>query len=141
VCVCNVIIALLSHDLFIKHVVFLIFVFKNETNYINKAERFGAKFLECDIKSVDIGCRPFRVECYLKSSDGSHEEKGGIVMTSSALIIATGATAKWLGVPGEAELLSRGVHTCATCDGFFYKGKHAAVIGGGDTAMEQVFLN
>ena len=61
-------------------------------------------------------------------------------MTSSALIIASGAAAKWLKVPGEQELLSRGVHTCATCDGFFYKGKHAAVIGGGDTAMEQALF-
>jgi len=62
------------------------------------------------------------------------------VITSSAIVVATGATAKWLSVPGEAELLSRGVHTCATCDGFFYKGKPAAVIGGGDTAMEQALF-
>lgn len=103
----------------------------------NKAERFGAKFHECDIKNVDIGCRPFRIECHPRASD-TNQLDGGTVFTSSALIIATGATAKWLNVKGESHLLSRGVHTCATCDGFFYKGKHAVVIGGGDTAMEQV---
>ena len=56
------------------------------------------------------------------------------------MVVATGAAAKWLGVPGEQTFLSKGVHTCATCDGFFYKGKHAAVIGGGDTAMEQALF-
>jgi len=96
---------------------------------VAQAKRFGASFKECDITGVDIGCRPFRVEC-----------RGGQVTTSSALIIATGASAKWLGVHGEQELLSKGVHTCATCDGFFYKGRHAAVVGGGDTAMEQALF-
>jgi thioredoxin reductase (NADPH) len=97
---------------------------------LNKqAERFGAKFKECEITIVDVGCRPFKVAC-----------AGGEVMTSSALIIATGASAKWLGAKGEQKYLSKGVHTCATCDGFFYKDKHAAVIGGGDTAMEQALF-
>ena len=92
-----------------------------------QAERFGAEFKQCDIATVDIDCRPFRVIC-----------DSGDTMTSSAIIVATGASPKWLGVKGEAELLSNGVHTCATCDGFFYRDRHAAVIGGGDTAMEQV---
>ena len=64
----------------------------------------------------------------------------GDTITSSAIIAATGASAKWLGVQGEVELLSNGVHTCATCDGFFYRERHAAVIGGGDTAMEQALF-
>lgn len=94
-----------------------------------QAKRFGAAFRSCDIVKVDIDCRPFKVFC-----------STGDVITSSALVVATGASPKWLGVPGEAELLSRGVHTCATCDGAFYKGKHAAVVGGGDTAMEQALF-
>jgi len=97
---------------------------------LNKqAERFGAEFKACDIVNVDVGCRPFKVVC----ADGE-------VLTSSALIIATGASARWLGAKGELEYLSNGVHTCATCDGFLYKDKHAAVIGGGDTAMEQALF-
>jgi thioredoxin reductase (NADPH) len=94
-----------------------------------QAERFGAKFKNCEVTEVNIGCRPFKVVC-----------KGGHVMTSSALVIATGAGARWLGARGEQEFLSKGVHTCATCDGFFYKDRHAAVIGGGDTAMEQALF-
>merc|ERR1712129_144104 len=83
----------------------------------------------CEVTNVDIGCRPFKVVC-----------AGGEILTSSALIIATGARARWLGAKGEQEYLSKGVHTCATCDGFFYKDKHVAVIGGGDTAMEQALF-
>lgn len=131
---------------------------------MTQAERFGAKFHTCDIKHVDIGCRPFRVECAETLEEDENEEENenkedeigkkmnyktkklGVKtviksFTSSAIIIATGATAKWLNVKGESELLSKGIHTCATCDGFFYKGKHAAVIGGGDTAMEQVLTS
>ena len=95
----------------------------------HQAKRFGAQFLECEIERVDLDCRPFRVAC----ADGR-------AMTSSSLVIATGASAKWLGAPGEQSLLSRGVHTCATCDGYFYRGRHAAVVGGGDTAMEQALF-
>jgi len=98
-------------------------------NLQKQAERFGAKFKTCEIIDVELLCRPFKVTC-----------AGGDVMTSSSLIIATGAGAKWLDVPGEQEFLSKGVHTCATCDGYFYKGKNTAVIGGGDTAMEQALF-
>ena len=94
-----------------------------------QATRFGARFQECEVESVETSCRPFRVSC-----------GGGETLTSSALVVATGARAKWLGVEGEQEYLSRGVHTCATCDGYFYKHKHAAVVGGGDTAMEQALF-
>ena len=94
-----------------------------------QATRFGARFQECEVESVETSCRPFRVTC-----------SGGETLTSSALVVATGARAKWLGVEGEQEYLSRGVHTCATCDGYFYKHKHAAVVGGGDTAMEQALF-
>jgi len=97
---------------------------------LNKqAERFGAKFKHCGVTNVDIACRPFKVVC----GDGE-------VLTSSALIVATGARPRWLGAKGELQYLSKGVHTCATCDGFVYKDKHAAVIGGGDTAMEQALF-
>jgi thioredoxin reductase (NADPH) len=94
-----------------------------------QAARFGASFKSCQVTDVDLRCRPFKVTC------GS----GGTVLTS-AIIVATGARAKWIGAPGETELLSRGVHTCATCDGYFYKGKRVVVVGGGDSAMEQALF-
>ena len=94
-----------------------------------QAQKYGATFHPCDAELVELTCRPFRVTC-----------TNGKVVTSSAIIVATGARNKWLGAPGEMELLSRGVHTCATCDGFYYTGKHVAVVGGGDTAMEQALF-
>ena len=78
-----------------------------------QAKRFGAQIKWCGIERVDLTCRPFKVYC-----------EDGEVMTSSAIIIATGASPRWLGAPGEKELLSKGVHTCATCDGYQYKDKH-----------------
>ena len=95
----------------------------------HQAERFGAKFKSCEIDSVHLDCRPFRVQC-----------TSGLEMTSSSLILASGARTKWLEVPGEEQYLSRGVHSCATCDGYFYRGKNVAVVGGGDTAMEQALF-
>merc|ERR1712232_579719 len=89
----------------------------------------GAQFKPCHVVDVNLQCRPFSLKC-----------SNGASMLVSSIIVATGASAKWLGVPGEAELLSKGVHTCATCDGYFYKGKYVAVIGGGDTAMEQALF-
>uniref|UniRef100_A0A7S4VZP3 FAD/NAD(P)-binding domain-containing protein n=1 Tax=Ditylum brightwellii TaxID=49249 RepID=A0A7S4VZP3_9STRA len=94
-----------------------------------QAERFGADRKECGVRDVDLTCRPFKVYC-----------EDGEVITSSAVVIATGASPRWIGAEGEQELISKGVHTCATCDGYFYRGKHAVVIGGGDTAMEQALF-
>lgn len=87
--------------------------------------RFGADIREGEILSVDFSQRPFRCT----ADDGTPIE-------AETVIIATGASARWLGLPSEKEYNGSGVSTCATCDGFFYKGKDVAVIGGGDTAAE-----
>jgi thioredoxin reductase (NADPH) len=90
-----------------------------------QATRFGAEFLQGDVASVDLSSRPFRIQV------------GKTAYTADALIVATGASAKWLDLGVDKQLSGRGVSTCATCDGFFFKGKHVAVVGGGDTAMEE----
>ncbi len=94
-----------------------------------QAARFGTEFLTAGIDKVDLAHRPFTVQTE------DHEVK------AATLIIASGASAKWLGVPGEAPapqgLGGLGVSACATCDGFFFKGKKIVVVGGGDTAMEE----
>ena len=90
-----------------------------------QADRFGTEMLGDDVASVDLGQRPFIVRT------GSETFHGDTV------IIATGASAKLLGVPSEALLMGRGVSTCATCDGFFFKDKAVMVVGGGDTALEE----
>ncbi len=89
------------------------------------AERFGTDIVFDHINQVDLKTRPFR----LTGDSGSY--------TCDALIIATGASAKYLGLPSEEKFRGRGVSACATCDGFFYKGKPVAVIGGGNTAVEE----
>ncbi|BAW79575.1 thioredoxin reductase [Candidatus Nitrosoglobus terrae] len=89
------------------------------------AERFGAEIILDQITEVDFSQRPFR----LKGDNGSY--------TTDSLIIATGASAKYLGIPSEEAYMGRGVSACATCDGFFYRGKPVAVIGGGNTAVEE----
>ncbi|RLL54770.1 thioredoxin-disulfide reductase [Mariprofundus sp. EBB-1] len=90
-----------------------------------QAERFGTELIWDHINEADLSKRPFT----LKGDDGTY--------TCDALIIATGASAKYLGLPSEDEFAGRGVSACATCDGFFYRGKDVAVVGGGDTAVEE----
>jgi len=90
-----------------------------------QAERFGAKILFEDVTSVDFSSQPFEV----RVDDRVYE--------ASAVIVATGASAKWLGLESEARLRGRGVSTCATCDAPFFKDKRAVVVGGGDTAMDE----
>ena len=94
----------------------------------NQAERFGTRVLNEDALRVDLSKRPFRVET---------EDKAFL---ADALIIATGASAKWIGLPSEQRLTNKGVSACATCDGALYRGKAMAVVGGGDTAMEEALF-
>jgi thioredoxin reductase (NADPH) len=93
-----------------------------------QAKRFGATMLARSATRVDFSRRPFTVY----TDDASYQ--------SDAVIVATGASAKWLGLPNEQRLRGRGVSGCATCDGFFFRGKEVAVIGGGDTAMEEALF-
>lgn len=90
-----------------------------------QARRFGAEMQPEDVTAIDFSKRPFTVW----ADSGEYQ--------SEAIIIATGASAKWLGLPNEQRLQGRGVTACATCDGFFFKNKDVVVIGGGDTAMEE----
>ena len=90
-----------------------------------QAERFGAKIVSETVTAVDLSSRPFKVT----SAAGAEEAR--------SLIVATGGKAKRLGLESETALYGRGVSTCATCDAFFYKGKRVAVVGGGDSAMEE----
>jgi len=95
-----------------------------------QAERFGTRFIFDQVSGVEIDDRPFKV---ITQSSGE--------LTADALIIATGASAKLLGLPSESELMGFGVSACATCDGFFFRDKELVVVGGGDTAIEEaVFL-
>jgi len=91
-----------------------------------QAERFGTTFISAIVERVDFSCSPKKVW----TDDGTLHE-------ADTVIVATGASAKWLGIPSEKEYRGRGVSACATCDGFFYRGKTVAVVGGGDTACEE----
>jgi len=94
-----------------------------------QAQRFGAEIIRGNVTSVDLLAHPFTV----KTSDAEYQAR--------ALIVATGASARLLGLASERSLLGHGVSTCATCDGYFFRGKPIAVVGGGDSAMEEaIFL-
>ena len=94
-------------------------------NMKKQAEHFGAEYLHGSVVQADLSRRPFR----LLIDNEWHETR--------TLIIASGASARWLNLPSEQKLIGHGVSSCATCDGFFYRGKKIIVIGGGDTAMEE----
>jgi len=93
-----------------------------------QAERFGAEIVDEDVESVDFKQKLKRVVF------------GNRSVTSSVVITATGSSAKWLGLPSEAKLRGRGVSSCATCDGYFFRNKRVAVVGGGDTALEEALF-
>jgi thioredoxin reductase (NADPH) len=97
-------------------------------NMHKQAVRFGAEYLLGHVTSVDLSQRPFKLHV------GKH------VIHAHTLIIASGASARWLGLPSEQALIGHGVSSCATCDGFFFSGKEIAVIGGGDSAMEEALF-
>lgn len=91
-----------------------------------QAERFGTRVVHATVTKVDLSKRPFMVTM----DDGK-------TFRTQTLIAATGATAKYLGLPEEMRLIGRGVSACATCDGFFFRGQEVAIVGGGDTAAEE----
>jgi thioredoxin reductase (NADPH) len=97
-------------------------------NMRKQAMRFGAEYMLGHVSKADLSERPFRLQV------GHH------VIHAYTLIIASGASARWLGLPSEQALIGHGVSSCATCDGFFFSGKDIAVIGGGDSAMEEALF-
>ncbi len=97
-------------------------------NFRKQTERFGTRLMTSDITRVDFSQRPFGVW------------EGTVEYRANAIIVATGASAQWLGIPGEERLTGRGVSACATCDGFFFRDKELVVVGGGDTAMEEALF-
>lgn len=97
-------------------------------NMRKQAERFGAEYRMAHLSSADLSERPFRLHI------------GHQVVHTQTLIIASGASARWLGLPHEQQLIGHGVSSCATCDGFFFSGKEIVVVGGGDSAMEEALF-
>lgn len=97
-------------------------------NLRKQAERFGAEFRMAEVTAIDFSQQPYTLTV------------GKEKIRTRALILATGASARWLGVPGEKELIGHGVSSCATCDGFFFSGKEIVVAGGGDSAMEEALF-
>merc|ERR1712070_1347799 len=94
-----------------------------------QARSFAAEFKEESVTKVDARMRPFEITT-----------ASGVVIKAHSVIVATGSEARWLGVKGEYEYRGHGVSGCATCDGFLFKGMECAVIGGGDTAMEEALV-
>jgi thioredoxin reductase (NADPH) len=94
-----------------------------------QAERFGARYIMDELTTADLSGQPLRLTL-----------AGGDTLETQTLIIATGATARYLGLPSEQRLIGKGVSGCATCDGAFYRGQKVAVVGGGDTAMEDALF-
>jgi thioredoxin reductase (NADPH) len=94
-------------------------------NMRKQAQKFGAQFKAGTVSEVDLTKRPFKIKA------------GNEVYETKSLIVAAGASARLLGLKGEKELIGRGLSTCATCDGYFFRGKPIAVVGGGDSAMEE----
>jgi thioredoxin reductase (NADPH) len=97
-------------------------------NFRKQAERFGTEMVAEDVTAVDFNQRPFRVTA------------GSTTLEAHTVIVATGASAKMLGLPNEGMLIGRGVSTCATCDGFFFKDQNIMVVGGGDSALEEALF-
>ncbi len=97
-------------------------------NMRKQAERFGAEYRVGHLSSADLSQRPFHLHI------GQHQ------IQAQTLIIASGASARWLGLPHEQQLIGHGVSSCATCDGFFFSGKEIVVVGGGDSAMEEALF-
>jgi len=97
-------------------------------NMRRQAERFGAEYRLAHVTAADLSTRPFTLQV------------GKDVVQTRTLVIASGASARWLGLPNEQALIGHGVSSCATCDGFFFSGKEISVIGGGDSAMEEALF-
>src|ERR1700722_3005067 len=97
-------------------------------NMKKQAERFGAEYQHAHLEGVEAGAHPIK----LRTSAGE--------LHTRTLIVASGASARWLGLPSEQALIGHGVSSCATCDGFFFRGKEIAVVGGGDSAMEEALF-
>ena len=98
-------------------------------NMKKQAERFGTEFLSTQASKIDLSKQPFKITC-----------ENGELIEASTIIISTGASAKYLGLPNEKSLIGKGVSACATCDGFFYRDQIVHLVGGGDTAVEEALF-
>ncbi len=94
-----------------------------------QAQRFGAEYRHATVESADLDARPFHLEL-----------AGGEEIRTKALVVATGASARWVGAENEDDLMGYGLSTCATCDGAFHRGDHVLIVGGGDSAMEEALF-